>query len=28
MQALDRIDNAKNAAESVVRMIRTLKDLD
>ena len=28
MQALDRIDNAKNAAESVIRMIRTLKDLD
>jgi 6,7-dimethyl-8-ribityllumazine synthase len=28
MQALDRIDNAKNAAESVVRMLRTLKDLD
>jgi 6,7-dimethyl-8-ribityllumazine synthase len=28
MQALDRIDNAKNAAESVVRMIRTLKELD
>ena len=23
MQALDRIDNAKNAAESVVRMLRT-----
>ncbi|MGD0289819.1 MAG: 6,7-dimethyl-8-ribityllumazine synthase [Candidatus Binataceae bacterium] len=28
MQAFDRIDNAKNAAESVVRMIRTLKELD
>ena len=28
MQALDRIDNAKNAVESVVRMIRTLKDID
>ena len=28
MQALDRIDNAKNAAESVVRMLRTLKELD
>jgi len=28
MQALDRIDNAKNAAESVVRMLRTLKELE
>jgi len=28
LQALDRIDNAKNAVESVVRMIRTLKDID
>ena len=28
LQALDRIDNAKNAVESVVRMLRTLKDLD
>jgi 6,7-dimethyl-8-ribityllumazine synthase len=28
LQALDRIDNAKNAAESVVRMLRTLKDLE
>ena len=28
MQAFDRIDNAKNAAESVVRMIRLLKELD
>jgi 6,7-dimethyl-8-ribityllumazine synthase len=27
LQALDRIDNAKNALESVVRMIRTLKDI-
>ncbi len=26
-QALDRIDNAKNAVESVVRMVRALKDL-
>ncbi len=28
MQALDRIDNAKYAVESVVRMIRGLKELD
>lgn len=28
LQALDRIDNAKNAAESVVRMLRTLKEID
>jgi 6,7-dimethyl-8-ribityllumazine synthase len=28
MQALDRIDNAKHAVESVVRMIRGLKELD
>ena len=27
MQALDRIDNAKNAVESVVRMIKVLKDI-
>jgi len=28
IQALDRIDNAKHAVESVVRMIRGLKELD
>jgi 6,7-dimethyl-8-ribityllumazine synthase len=28
LQALDRIDNAKNAVESVVRLIRTLKEID
>jgi 6,7-dimethyl-8-ribityllumazine synthase len=28
LQALDRIDNAKHAVESVVRMIRGLKELD
>jgi 6,7-dimethyl-8-ribityllumazine synthase len=28
LQAFDRIDNAKNAAESVIRMIRTLKELE
>lgn len=28
VQALDRIDNAKHAVESVVRMIRGLKELD
>ena len=28
VQALDRIDNAKNAVESVVRMLRTLKEID
>jgi 6,7-dimethyl-8-ribityllumazine synthase len=28
MQALDRIDNAKNAIESVVRLIKSLKELD
>lgn len=27
LQGLDRIDNAKNAVESVVRMIRTLKEI-
>jgi len=27
MQALDRIDNAKNAVESAVRMIKTLKEI-
>lgn len=27
MQALDRIDNAKNAIESVVRLIKGLKDI-
>jgi 6,7-dimethyl-8-ribityllumazine synthase len=27
MQALDRIDNAKNAIESVVRLIKALKEL-
>ena len=27
MQALDRIDNAKNAVESLVRMARTLKEI-
>lgn len=27
LQALDRIDNAKNAVESVVRMIRALKEI-
>ncbi|MGH8013161.1 MAG: 6,7-dimethyl-8-ribityllumazine synthase [Candidatus Binataceae bacterium] len=27
LQALDRIDNAKNAVESVVRMVRTLGEL-
>jgi 6,7-dimethyl-8-ribityllumazine synthase len=27
MQALDRIDNAKNAIESVVRMVRALKEI-
>ena len=27
LQALDRIDNAKNAIESVVRMIKTLKEI-
>jgi hypothetical protein len=27
MQALDRIDNAKNAIESLVRMARVLKEL-
>jgi 6,7-dimethyl-8-ribityllumazine synthase len=28
MQALDRIDNAKNAVESVVRLVKTLKGLN
>jgi 6,7-dimethyl-8-ribityllumazine synthase len=28
LQALDRIDNAKNAVESVIRMIRTLKEIE
>jgi len=28
MQALDRIDNAKNAVESVIRMLRILKELE
>ena len=27
LQALDRIDNAKNAVESAVRMLKTLKEL-
>ncbi len=27
LQALDRIDNAKNAVESVVRMVRVLKEI-
>jgi 6,7-dimethyl-8-ribityllumazine synthase len=27
IQALDRIDNAKNAIESIVRMIKTLKEI-
>jgi hypothetical protein len=27
LQALDRIDSAKNAVESVVRMIRALKEI-
>lgn len=27
MQALDRIDNAKNAVESLVRMFKTLKEI-
>jgi len=27
MQALDRIDNAKNAVESVVRMVKALKEI-
>ncbi|HXZ87564.1 MAG TPA: 6,7-dimethyl-8-ribityllumazine synthase [Candidatus Binataceae bacterium] len=27
LQALDRIDNAKNAVESAVRMIKTLKEI-
>lgn len=27
IQALDRVDNARNAVESVVRMVRTLKEI-
>jgi 6,7-dimethyl-8-ribityllumazine synthase len=27
VQALDRVDNARNAVESVVRMVRTLKEI-
>jgi hypothetical protein len=27
MQALDRVDNAKNAVESVLRLVKALKEI-